>query len=382
LPTAYEPIGCAACHDSHSDENPHQLRLVGEITLMDGFTKISNAGNSGLCMNCHLSRRNATNYVETTTGSSSFGPHHSGQADMLAGANAITYGKVIPSSAHGKAIDDGCVYCHMQSVAATDPGFTQVGGHTFKIAFETSTNSIELVNACTQCHGDINDFNLVRQDYDGNGVVEGEQTEVKSLLGKLAVLLPPVGVEKDNISINSSWTKQQLRAGYNYLFVHDDGSYGVHNAAYAVGLLKASIADLTGDSNQDGLPDTWQIQYFGSANAPDAAPNATPANDGVPNWLKYSLGLDPKVAGVVVPGGVVWANDGSIGGSTNTIQIYTAAEVVFNTEVGKKYQLQSISSVNEAWSNIGDKLDGTGSAMSFVTPTRKNPTQFFRVVAE
>jgi len=382
LPTAYEPIGCATCHDPHTvtGEDAHQLRALGDITLLDGTT-ISGAGNAAICMNCHHSRADARTYVENTTGSSRFGPHHSVQADMLAGANAITYGKVIPSSAHGKAVEESCVHCHMQTVAATDPGFALVGGHTFNIAADTSTNRIELTKACTECHGDIENFNLLRQDYDGNGVVEGVQVEVQNLLNKVAALLPPVG-PKSSISIDATWTKQQLRAGFNYLFVHDDGSFGVHNAAYAVGLLKASIADLTGDSNGDGLPDAWQIQYFGSANSPDAAPNATPANDDVPNWLKYSLGLDPKVPGIVVPGGVVWANDGSIGGSTNTIQIYTAAEVVFNTEVGKKYQLQSISSVNEDWSNVGGKIDGTGSSMSFVTPTRKNPTQFFRVVSE
>ncbi len=103
-----------------------------------------------------------------------------------------------------------------------------------------------------QCHGAIESFNFKRQDYDGNGVVEGVQTEVRGLLSRLASMLPPVGVAKTNhsptnLSITSSWTKPQLRAGYNYLFVVEDGSYGIHNLSYAVGLLKASIADLTGD---------------------------------------------------------------------------------------------------------------------------------------
>ena len=132
-----------------------------------------------------------------------------------------------------------------------------------------------------QCHGPISSFNFVRQDYDGNGVIEGVQTEVRGLLSKLALLLPPVGVAKtnhspSNISITSSWTKPQLRAGYNYLFVVEDGSYGIHNLSYAVGLLKASIADLTGDGNNDSLPDSWQIQYFGSANNPMARPMPAP----------------------------------------------------------------------------------------------------------
>jgi len=380
LPVAYEPIGCATCHDPHSEEHHAQLRVAGDVTLMNGH-KIENAGSGAICMDCHHSRRDAASYVETTPGGSTFGPHHSNQADMLAGSNGYTYGKDIASSAHSSSVEDSCVHCHMQTVASTDPAFTLAGGHTFKVGVETSTNHIMLTQACTSCHGDIEEFNLPRQDYDGNGVVEGVQTEVQNLLDKLAYLLPPVGPKSD-ISITSSWTKQQLKAGYNYRFVHDDGSYGVHNAAYAVGLLRASIADMTGDSNQDGLPDEWQIQYFGSATAPEAAPDATPAGDGVPNWLKYSLGLDPKVSGVTVPGGVVWANAGKTGGSTEDIQIYTAAEVAFDTEVGKTYQLQSISSVNEQWSNVGAPIVGDGQARSLVTPTRNSPTQFFRVVVQ
>ena len=40
-----------------------------------------------------------------------------------------------------------------------------------------------------------------------------------------------------------SW-RAQLEAAYNWNFVSEDKSRGIHNTAYAVGLLKASIADL------------------------------------------------------------------------------------------------------------------------------------------
>jgi hypothetical protein len=377
---AYEPIGCAACHDPHDMKNPHQLRAGGDITL-ENKAVVKNAGNGAICMNCHLSRRDAEAYVASSTGGSTFGPHHSNQADMLAGENAIEYGKLIGSSAHGKAVEHSCVGCHAQTVAANEPGFTAVGGHTFKLSLQTSTNKIELVKACTECHGNIESFDMKRTDYDGDGVVEGVQSEVKNLLRKLARLLPPVGVDKETISITSTWTKQQLRAGYNWKFVGEEGSFGIHNPAYAVGILKASIADLTGDSNNDGLPDAWQIQYFGSANNPNAAPNATPAGDYMPNWLKYSLGLVPTVMATPtqVPGGVVWANAAAIGGSTNTIQIFTAAEVAFNTEAGKTYQLEAISTLGGGWSNVGEPIVGDGKAYSFVTPTRGNVQQYFRV---
>jgi hypothetical protein len=379
----YEVITCAGCHDPHSATNDYQLRLTSSVILMDKKTVITDGGTAMVCMNCHMSRRDATNYVEITPGSIRFGPHHGPQTDMLMGVNAVNYGKVIPSSAHREVVEETCVACHMQAVATTDPAFPKAGGHTFNMTAEASgTNApIHVVAACVKCHGDIESFDFARQDYDGDGVVEGVQTEVRGLLDKLAFMLPPVGVPKDNISINNTWTRPQLRAGYNYLFVWEDGSYGIHNLSYAVGLLKASIADLTGDANDDGLPDTWQVQYFGSANNPQAAPNATPAGDGVPNWLKYGLGLDPMVKGIVLPEGVVWANAGQVGGTnmTDKVQIFTAAEVVYNTEIGKTYQLQAISSLDGGWKNIGDPVAGTGTAVSFVTPTRTSQQQFYRV---
>ncbi len=384
--TAYETITCSACHEPHDVTNPHQVRKASAVTLMDNKTVITEGGTGLLCMNCHMSRRDATNYVEVTVGSNRFGPHHGPQADMLAGANAMNYGKDIPSSAHKDVVADACVTCHMQD-AETSPAFTHAGGHTFSMKWDTGTNVIEMTEACVQCHGEIEGFNFKRQDYDGNGIVEGVQTEVKGLLSKLAIMLPPVGVPKpnhspSNLQINSSWTKQQLRAGYDYLFVVEDGSYGIHNLSYTVGILKAAIADLSGDANNDGLADWWQTQYFGSPNDPKAAPNATPAGDGIPNWVKFALGLNPTVAGQPFPGGVVWANGSALGSSsaTNTVQIYTAAEVAFNTEVGKSYQIQVISPLNGTWQNLGNPIVGDGKAVSYVTPTRQNVQQYYRVM--
>ena len=117
----------------------------------------------------------------------------------------------------------------------------------------------------------------------------------------------------------------------------------------------------------------------GSATNVNAAPNACPAGDGVPNWLKYALGLDPTVPGLNVPGGVVWADGSTLGGGTNTIHIYTAAEVVFDTQVGKTYQIQSVSSLSSGWQNVGGLIQGTGNAISYLTPTRQNVQQFYRV---
>jgi hypothetical protein len=78
----------------------------------------------------------------------------------------------------------------------------------------------------------------------------------------------------------------------------------------------------------------------------------------------------------------VWANGTSIGGGTNTIHIYTAAEVAFDTEIGRNYQIQAISSLGGGWQNIGTPIPGTGQAISYVTPTRPNAQQYYRVVSQ
>ena len=250
--TTYSAITCQTCHEPHGETipgtNTHLVRTLAAVTLADGTT-VTNAGMGTLCMNCHQSRQNAATYVPKTAGSTYYGPHHGPQADMLEGTNGYTYGKNIPSSAHADVVEDTCVHCHTQTVASTtDPAFGKVGGHTFKLSWPGDANNPpeDLVGACQTCHGpDVTTLNFPLMDYDGDGVIEGVQTEVQHLLDQLALLLPPVGQAKSTLNIDSTWTQPQLAAAYNYLFVQSDGSMGIHNMAYTVGLLKASIADLS-----------------------------------------------------------------------------------------------------------------------------------------
>jgi hypothetical protein len=249
---AYNPVTCQACHEPHGQTVPttaaHLVRKVDAVKLPDG-TQITQGGNGMRCMNCHMSRQNAAVYATTTAGSARFGPHHGPQADMLAGANGFNYGQKIPSSAHREVVDDSCVTCHMQTVVETDKAFTHAGGHTFNVSAMSADGKTktEVVAACQGCHGkDITTFNFALFDYDGDGKTDGVQTEVQHLLDQLAALLPPDAKAKDALTIDSSWTKPQLQAAYNWQFVKEDKSLGVHNTAYAVGLLKASIANLKG----------------------------------------------------------------------------------------------------------------------------------------
>ena len=413
----FAPITCQTCHEPHGEtvpaNNPHLIRALGAVTMPDG-TVVTNAGFGAVCLECHQNRNGSAanqlvNYpIGKTTwfGGSTFGVHDNPQGDMIEGINANTYGQSIPSSAHRYAVTNLCVGCHMQTVnqyigstTNLDPAFLHAGGHTFSMSYSLVTtnggtlvtNSYDKVDVCVQCHGPIDSFDMVRGDYNGDGVTEGVQTEVQHLLDKLSTLLPNStyqsngnyvadGIVKTSVSYKTNWPAKFLKAGYNWQFVTMDGSLGVHNAPFAVGLLKASIADLTGDANNDGIPDWWQIQYFGSINNPQAAPNATPAGDGVPNWLKYSSGLNPLTPGVPMTGGYVFGPSLVNPQGTNDVAIYTAAEITFNTQLGTTYQIQSISSIGDTWQNVGGSIAGTGGSISYLSQTRQPKQQFFRVV--
>lgn len=245
----FAPITCQACHDPHAVTNEKQLRKVNDVTLENGEV-IAEGGLGKMCMTCHHSRRNAAEYVKNY--SARFGPHGNPQADMFAGKNAITYGQEIPSSTHQFAVKDGCVDCHMAPTPAKgEPGNNKVGEHSYRVKWNGDTpddpsDDVENVAACAGCHGPTESFDrLAAADFDANGEVEGVQTEVKGLLKILARALPPSVGEKGEA--DSTFTPQQLQATYNYLFVRNDGSYGIHNTKYAVGLLRASIKDLTGE---------------------------------------------------------------------------------------------------------------------------------------
>lgn len=260
------PITCAVCHDPHSVENPHQLRTM-DVTLSDGET-VEGGGNGTICMNCHKARQNAVEYTNDYLNnlSTHYGPHHGPQADILSAKNAVTFGRNIPSSPHLAATGDACVTCHMYP-GTTDPygNIILVGSHTFSM----SHDSVDNVQACSPCHGNIGTSFSDKKyyvngnaDLDGDGVANGLQIEVQGLLNQLKSMLPQDS--NGNVTINdSSVTLPQAQAAYDYLMVTEDRSYGIHNPAFVYGILKASIEALGGvvaagnDKNQ--LPHDFEL---------------------------------------------------------------------------------------------------------------------------
>jgi hypothetical protein len=189
---------------------------------------------------------------QIANGADNFGPHYGVQGYMMAGMMGYEDGGVIyTDSYHATDIGNQCVICHMAPAPASplDPGHGQVGDHTF--AMTALSEDIEAQNtaeSCNQggCHAGLSSYDrLAEEDFDGDGIVEGVQTEIRELLNELGRRLPPydspmVGSALDDT--NSGVT--QRRAAWNWHFVSRDRSHGIHNTDYTVKLLQISIASL------------------------------------------------------------------------------------------------------------------------------------------
>jgi len=252
---------------------------------------------------------------------------------------------------------------------------------------------------CVKCHGPIEHFDMVRKDYNSDGTIEGIQTEVHHLLDELSKLLPNATYRADGNYIadglvktigrtttKTNWQTKFLNGAWNWMFVEVEGSSGIHNAPYAIGLLKASIADLTDDADHDGISDQWEVANYGSISISDG--NSDSDNDGVKNALELSAGTNPTQRDsdgdgindlAELQAGSDPLNAQDMPGLV--IKIYGAAEVEFASQVGKKYQVQTVSDMTSTWLNVGAVTNGTGNNISMAVSTRIGGGQgYFRVV--
>jgi hypothetical protein len=261
----FSQISCAVCHDPHRSELlPSQVRSLANVQLGDTVSVVTYGGMGKVCMQCHIGRRPANSYVDNPGNLSiHFGPHYSNQADMLDGSNAIEYGLPTGSSGHKFAVENSCVTCHMQATpAAPSPARDKVGEHTYAMTWDGGTpdnpvDDFQHVAVCKTCHGPIKSFDdiMAKADWDDDGSIEPTRHEIEGLLHRLDELLPPNSTP-DEVNTNYKWAatdppakiearKLLAKAWFNFRFVEEDRSMGVHNAGYAITLLRRSIASLT-----------------------------------------------------------------------------------------------------------------------------------------
>lgn len=247
----FTSVGCFTCHDPHVNGD-FDLRITDAVTLGNDATY--DRGISNLCVRCHKSRRNVETYVyDGVRLSGHFGPHHSPQSDMLLGENAYEYDgyDYDDDSWHTKGVAEGCVKCHYRVSV-----YYEIGGHTFEMASGEDENT----DACNVdgCHHnkEIDEFDreMAAMDFDDDGdFTEGVQTEIDDLMHDLETLLADAGLI-EWIAEDGAWEPtnrlvvpdaDSAGAVYNWAFVHEDQSHGIHNTLYAVALLQSSINYMT-----------------------------------------------------------------------------------------------------------------------------------------
>jgi len=231
---------CRTCHNIHTnyDETDYNLTVSGPVEITSSFfddTETIDIGKGNLCASCHRAR--PYGYELTIGGgdfevtSTRFGPHHGPQSNTLAGWGAyeIAGSEPYTNSSHTTMVTDGCVTCHMAKAYGT-----QAGGHTMNTAYEYHEEDVPNVAGCESCHSGIKSFD-----------VNGLQTEVESLLDDLKVKLIADSLLTESGSVvKGTYPSDQAGAIFNYKWIEEDRSHGVHNPKYVKALLKNSIEAL------------------------------------------------------------------------------------------------------------------------------------------
>ncbi len=256
-------VGCFTCHAPH-DRGDFSLRKVTAVRLANGV--VFDKGKANLCANCHQARVMPKDEVRVRPiVFAPWGAHHGPQSDMLLGTNAYEFaGKTYSKSAHAFLPEANCVTCHMGQPRQRYGLAPNIGGHSMRLGGEVHEVPTLNVAGCTSsgCHAAMKQlpgkeiFDVkASADFDGDGRIETVQEEVQGLLerlinkqgtGLLQTATNPL-YDAKGAFIENNKTPQPIEivaALYNYKFVLEDGSKGVHNTKYAVQLLMDSIKAL------------------------------------------------------------------------------------------------------------------------------------------
>ena len=226
-------ITCAICHDPHAKTNnaadpdegrDFQLRYaeIASPTATNTIVAATDTTRFNLCGQCHHSRGRDWS-------STSRGPHHSVQVNMLIGEMPVPVGTsaLVPSkpSVHGFAPEQ-CSTCHMYRQDFESEEAPAIAGHTFQTDFDSCTTACHFIHSTkTQAEGAMNTLKQGIQDR----------------LDKIEERLDDWGDWKysaeggpaDQSGIPDEIKKVRFLKAY----VESDGSLGMHNPGYIADIL-------------------------------------------------------------------------------------------------------------------------------------------------
>ena len=226
-----QPIQCHTCHSFHQsldfeNETNSALRTVASVDLLmyrdadpsAAAVTIDLGVESNVCANCHQPRKigpvddGTGNYTITST---HYGPHHGPQSTTIAGLGAYELGTGYPNPGEGgKHVTDAtCVSCHMHGAE-----------HTWEPSLDACNTA--------DCH---------------NGTISSisdnsRQLAFKALMTTLETKLTAAGLLDSGHPNPGTYPVDEVGALYNYEWLLDDRSNGLHNFGYTETLLNNSIA--------------------------------------------------------------------------------------------------------------------------------------------
>lgn len=297
-----QPITCAVCHDPHtlgtasSAANDVILRVQGDTGMLPSGFQATNVGYGAMCITCHNSRNGARSDLIPVTAYG--GPHAANQGDVLMGQNA--YFVTTPERSSHAAVKDTCANCHMEQSSA--PSTISMAGqtnHTFTADINmcgkchTATLSGEAFQQgvkdkivawkgvmANYVQTRLPDKMTLKAAVDGatSDAFALDKTNIASIatadaavirqLGFVITLKTPVnvtytaaGVKKTvslssiSVSINNMFAADGTtvvipvndnlnKAGWNYMLVINDSSFGVHNPSFVKDIIDGTIKAL------------------------------------------------------------------------------------------------------------------------------------------
>ena len=228
---------CYTCHNIHDSYSPDDWALTQTEPVTFWMNDVvSDQGKANQCIGCHQGRElspypdlTAPTAIVTVT-SSRYGPHHGPQGMLFAGTGGMEIAGPTSyiNSAHTTQLANSCVDCHMQEAYGT-----QAGGHQMGMTYAYHGAAAVWTASCVACHTDADAV---------HAKVEAAQEEITLLHDSLGAILQTKGfLTSSNSVVTGDYTNLEAATIYNFKYIEEDKSKGIHNYKYARALMMNSI---------------------------------------------------------------------------------------------------------------------------------------------